>query len=127
MANFQILAIFFFFKLNLKQLYLFLLVLRFLRFFFLYTHENSGYSEFQYEYISIFLVFRWTLRACSLILFNPSNYKNFKKLKKTLNNNNSCNNNFKYCFNKLYYDCKHWIVLIIVECRHGLVQSATLV
>jgi hypothetical protein len=19
------------------------------------------------------------------------------------------NNNFKYCFNKLYYDCKHWI------------------
>ena len=46
----------------------------------------------------------------------PSNYKNLKKL----NNNNSCNNNFKYCFNKLYYDCKHLIVLIIVECRHVL-------
>ena len=26
-----------------------------------------------------------------------------------------------YCFNKLYYDCKHLIVLIIVECRLGLV------
>ena len=34
----------------------------------------------------------------------------------TLNNNNSCNNNFKYCFNQLYYDCKHLIVLVIVEC-----------
>ena len=34
----------------------------------------------------------------------------------TLNNNDSCNNNFKYCFNQLDYDCKHLIVLIIVEC-----------
>jgi hypothetical protein len=47
------------------------------------------------------------------------------KKNKTLKNNKSCNNNFKYCFNKLYYDCKHLIVLIIVECRFGLVQSAT--
>ena len=44
-----------------------------------------------------------------------------KKIKITLNNNNSCNNNFKYCFDQLYYDCKHLIVLIIVECRLGLV------
>jgi hypothetical protein len=47
-------------------------------------------------------------------------------------NNNSCNNNFKYCFNKLYYDCKHLIVLIIVECRlkallHGKASIAILV
>ena len=49
-----------------------------------------------------------------------------KKTKKhTLNNNNSCNNNLKYCFNKLYDDCKHLIVLIIVECRLDLAQSAT--
>ena len=54
------------------------------------------------------------------IIFVPNNYK--KLLKKTLNNNNSCNNNFNYCFNKLYDDCKHLIVLIIVECRLGLVQ-----
>ena len=54
----------------------------------------------------------------------PSNYK---IIKQKLNNNNSCNTNFKYCFNKLYYDCKHLIVLIIVKCRHGLVQSVTLV
>ena len=40
-----------------------------------------------------------------------------KKIKITLDNNNSCNNNLKYCFNQLYYDCKHLIVLIIVECR----------
>ena len=47
-----------------------------------------------------------------------------KKTKKhTLNNNNSCNNNFKYCFNKLYYDCKHFII----ECRLSIVQSATCV
>ena len=37
------------------------------------------------------------------------------KNKNTLNNTNSCNNNFKYCFNKLHYDCKHLIVLIIVK------------
>ena len=37
--------------------------------------------------------------------------------KKTRNNTNSCNNNFKYCFDK------HLIVLIIVECRLSLVQS----
>jgi hypothetical protein len=49
----------------------------------------------------------------SLIIFDPSNYKNKQnKQKKTLNNNNLCNNNFKYCFNQLYYDCKHLIVLI---------------
>jgi hypothetical protein len=48
-----------------------------------------------------------------------------KIINNTLNNNNSCNNNFKYCFNQFYYDCKHLIVLIIVECRLGLVQSAT--
>jgi hypothetical protein len=51
--------------------------------------------------------------------------KKTNKQKNTLNNNNSCNNNFKYCFNKLYYDCKHLTVLIIVECRLSLVQSAT--
>ena len=47
------------------------------------------------------------------------------KSKKTLTNNNSCNNNFKYCFNKLYYNCKHLIVLIIFKRRLRLVQSAT--
>ena len=51
--------------------------------------------------------------------------KKIEKIEKTLNNNNSGNNNFRYCFNKLYYDCKHLIVLIIVECRLGVVQSAT--
>jgi hypothetical protein len=29
--------------------------------------------------------------------------KNVTKIVQTLNNNNSCNNNFKYCFNQLYY------------------------
>ena len=126
MANFQILAIFFSFKLNLKQLYLFLLVLRFQIFLYIHikTQVNRNFSTSTFLF---FWVFRWTLRACNLILFDPSNYKNFNLKKKKLNNNNSCNNNFKYCFNKLYYDCKHLIVLIIVECRHGLVQSATLV
>ena len=87
MVNFQILAnddFLFFFYLNLKQLYLFL-----------------------------------------LILFDPSNYKNLKiKSNYILNNNNSCNNNFKYCFNQLYYDCKHLIVLIIVECRLTLLGKS---
>jgi hypothetical protein len=27
-------------------------------------------------------------------------------IKKKTANVNLCNNNFKYCFNKLYYDCK---------------------
>jgi hypothetical protein len=31
------------------------------------------------------------------------NYNNLKKT--TLNNIDLCNNNIKYCFNKLYYDC----------------------
>ena len=48
-----------------------------------------------------------------------------KKILKHTLSNNSCNNNFKYCVNKLYDDCKHLIVLIIVECRLSLVQSVT--
>ena len=51
----------------------------------------------------------------------------FKKIKVTLNNNNSCNNNFKYCFNKLYYDCKHLIVLFIVNLiRLGTISDMSL-
>ena len=51
-------------------------------------------------------------------LENFENAELFGRLNNTLNNNNSCtgNNNFKYCFNKLYYDCKHSTVLFIVEC-----------
>jgi hypothetical protein len=49
-------------------------------------------------------------------------YKFKKNKNNTLNNNNSCNNNFEYCFNQLYYDCKHLIVIIIVECGLGFVQ-----
>ena len=41
----------------------------------------------------------------------PATIKKKKTTKNALNNNNSCDNNFKYCFNKLYYDCKHLIVL----------------
>ena len=76
----------------------------------------------------LFLVFRWTLRPRSLILFDPSTIKKkYFKIKITLNNNNSCNNNFKYCFNQLYYDCKHLIVLIIVECRLGFNNCSLLI
>ena len=49
--------------------------------------------------------------------------------KNTLNNTNSYNNNFKYCFNKLYYyyNCKHLIVLIIVnQCHVSRVQTIVL-
>jgi hypothetical protein len=58
-----------------------------------------------------FLVFRWTLRSCSLILFDSSNYKNRREEKNTLNNTNSssCNKNCKYFYwmdsvkkNKMY-------------------------
>jgi hypothetical protein len=103
-------------------LFLFLFEFEEYLFFWYYIHIKTQVNRnFRTSTFLLFLVFRWTLRPRSLILFNPSNYKN----NNTLNNNNSCNNNFKYCFNQLYYDCKHLIVLIIVECRFGLVQSAT--
>ena len=38
-----------------------------------------------------------------------SNSKLLQQLKKNTNVN-LCNKNFKYCFNKLYYDCKHLIM-----------------
>jgi hypothetical protein len=120
MANFKILAIFFFFNLNLKNICFFWYCIH------IKTQVNRKFRTTCSTFL-LFLVFRWTLRPRSLILFDPSNYKKNYKIKITLNNNNSCNNNFKYCFNQLYYDCKHLIVLIIVECRLCLVQSATLV
>jgi hypothetical protein len=95
------------------QLDLFLLVSRFTFFFFVYIHIKTQVNRNFSTSTFFFWVFRWTLRARNLILFDSSNYKNKKTFKK-LNNNNSCNNNFKYCFNKLYYVCKHLIILIIV-------------
>ena len=69
------------------------------------------------------------LETTQFDIIRSQQLKKFKKKKPkktpTLNKTNSCNNNFKYCFNKLYYDCKHLIVLIIVERRLGLVKSAT--
>ena len=51
-------------------------------------------------------------------LIRPNYYIQVKKkwyyvyttIKKKPTNVNLCNNNFKYCFHKLYYDCKHLIV-----------------
>ena len=54
MANFQILAFFFFFKLNLKQLYLFPLVLSFFFYTHIKTQVNRNFST------STFLLF-WYL------------------------------------------------------------------
>ena len=60
------------------------------------THVNRNFTTSTFLF---FLVFRWSLRSRSLVLFDSSNYR--KYLKKTLNNTNSCNNNLRYCFNKL--------------------------
>jgi hypothetical protein len=68
-------------------------------FFWYYIHIKTHVNRnFRTSTFLLFLVFRWTLRPRSLILFDPSNNKNKNN---TLNNNNSCNNNFKYCIGRI--------------------------
>ena len=117
MSNFLILAIFF-----LLFLFEFEAII-FVSFHMIYTYKLRviGISV-RVHFFFWYLNEPWETRQFDII----RSQQLLKELKKsTLNNNNSCNNNFKYCFNKLYYDCKHLIVLIIVECRLGLVQWAT--
>ena len=92
------------------------------------TQVNRNFTTGTFLFFCVYLDEPWVRAVWYYSI--PATIKIKKKKPKknpTLNNTNSCNNNFKYCFNKLYYDCKHLIVLIIVVCRLSLVQSATCV
>ena len=54
--------------------------------------------------------YHWLISKDKKVMVRTSFAKKQKKWKKGRHNTtNSCNNNFKYCFNKLYYNCKHLI------------------
>ena len=65
-----------------------------------WVNRNSTTSTF---------LFVWFQMNPEITQFDIIQSQLLQQLKKTTNVN-LCNNNFKYCFHKLYYDCKHLIM-----------------